>query len=58
MTVQKVQINAEEIFQKQWLTYQTVRDTAQGLTFICTSQPCLCRLMQELPYLRHTAMHI
>ena len=34
MTVQRINLNAEEIFQKQWLTYQTVRDSAQGFTLI------------------------
>ena len=35
MTVQKVQLNAEEIFQKQWLTYQTVRDTVRVFLTLC-----------------------
>ena len=48
MTVQKVNLNAEEIFQKQWLTYQTVRDTAQGFALIAPGMPVCVNVTQAM----------
>ena len=44
MTVQKVNLNAEEIFQKQWLTYQTVR----GFALIAPGMPVCVNVTQAM----------